>query len=143
METKKNWHTMHQEQVPFGQKLAQTVVKNVATSRFVLIQSVIVLIWVVINIIKKVPHWDDYPYALLGLIFAMQAALLAPFILIAQDKQVERDEALADAAFKTAVESKMEIEEMMLRVNEIQTETFKKMFGLLEEIKAAQSGKVE
>lgn len=56
---------------------------------------------------------------------------------------MERDEAQADAAYKTVSESKMEIEEMMLRINNIQTETFEKIFSLLEEIKAAQPGKVE
>lgn len=86
METKKSWHSMHQEQVPFGQKLAQIVVKYVSTSRFVVIQSIIVVVWVVANIIKKPIGWDEYPYPLLGLIFAMQAAILAPFILIAQNK---------------------------------------------------------
>jgi uncharacterized membrane protein len=53
----------------------------------------IVLGWIILNITGLVKHWDPYPFILLNLVFSTQAAYAAPLILLAQNRQDDRDRA--------------------------------------------------
>jgi uncharacterized membrane protein len=66
------------------------------TGRFLVAQSVLVLAWIVLNTIGIVKHWDPYPFILLNLAFSTQAAYAAPLILLAQNRQDDRDRANID-----------------------------------------------
>jgi uncharacterized membrane protein len=69
------------------------------TPVFLIGQTVIVLIWMLINVvaITKAWHFDEYPFILLNLAFSLQAAYAAPLILLAQTRQADRDKAHAEA----------------------------------------------
>ena len=66
------------------------------TGRFLAGQSVIVIGWIVLNTIGFVRHWDPYPFILLNLAFSLQAAYAAPLILLAQNRQDDRDRATVE-----------------------------------------------
>jgi uncharacterized membrane protein len=136
MATQQTWHQKHRDSLSFGQRLADTVAKGMGSWRFIVVQTAIVLIWMIINIIGYFRHWDPYPYILLTLLFSTQAALAAPMIMMAQNYQGERDRMQADQDFKTNVESKMEIEELQMRLNAIEIEKFDKLISMVEELKA-------
>jgi uncharacterized membrane protein len=74
----------------FGQ-FAETFAHFLGTGRYLAIQTIIVLIWIAINAAVAVWRWDPYPFILLNLMFSTQAAYAAPLILLAQNRQVERD----------------------------------------------------
>ena len=112
MADKKNWHQSHTEQMTFAQRLADTVATGMGSWRFIIWQTIIVIIWMGLNVIGIIYHWDPYPYILLNLVFSTQAAYAAPIIMMAQNRQNERDRAQADADFKTNVEAKQEIEQL-------------------------------
>ena len=50
-----------------------------------------VVLWIALNVVSVVHHWDPYPFILLNLAFSTQAAYAAPLILLAQNRQDERD----------------------------------------------------
>jgi uncharacterized membrane protein len=136
MTTKKTWHDTHLASRPFGQRLADTVATGMGSWRFIIIQTLIVAAWMVLNIIAYMDHWDPYPYILLNLLFSTQAAYAAPIIMMAQNRQSQRDRAQADDDYRTNCEAKEEIEELQKRLNAIETEKLDKIITLLEEMKA-------
>ncbi|KDV94213.1 hypothetical protein AB28_2544 [Raoultella ornithinolytica 2-156-04_S1_C2] len=77
---------------------AEAFARFFGTPTFLVAQTVIVVVWILINIIGWT-RFDPYPFILLNLAFSLQAAYAAPLILLAQTRQAERDgaHALADA----------------------------------------------
>jgi len=131
---KKNWHQRHTEEMTFGQRLADSVATGMGSWRFIIIQTLIVVLWMALNVVAIVYHWDPYPYILLNLLFSTQAAYAAPIIMMAQNRQNERDRAQADEDFRTNVEAKKEIEELQLRLNAIEIDKLDKILALLEKM---------
>ncbi len=72
-------------------RLSERVARFLGTGRFLAIQSVIVLVWIVLNLTMISLRWDPYPFILLNLAFSTQAAYAAPLILLAQNRQDDRD----------------------------------------------------
>ncbi|MGZ3757757.1 MAG: DUF1003 domain-containing protein [Mucilaginibacter sp.] len=134
MEDNKTWHDTHREERGFGQRLADSVANGMGSWRFIIIQSIIVVLWMGLNIVAYIGHWDPYPYILLNLLFSTQAAYAAPIIMMAQNRQNERDRAQANADFKTNREAKKEIEELTIRLNAIETEKLDKIITMLDEM---------
>ena len=52
--------------------------------------------WITLNAVAVIGHWDPYPFILLNLAFSTQAAYAAPLILLAQTRQADRDKAAAE-----------------------------------------------
>jgi uncharacterized membrane protein len=136
MSKTKTWHDNHQESMGFGQRLADTVATGMGSWRFIIIQTIIVAVWMILNVIAFMDHWDPYPYILLNLLFSTQAAYAAPIIMMAQNRQSERDRAQADADYLTNCEAKEEIEELQKRLNAIEIDKLDKILALLQEMKA-------
>ena len=85
----------------FGQdafgRWAEKTARFFGTPQYIVGQTVVVVLWVVINSIAVIRHWDPYPFILLNLGFSLQAAYAAPLILLAQTRQADRDKVAADA----------------------------------------------
>jgi uncharacterized membrane protein len=132
MHQPKTWHEQHKAASTFGQKLADSVANGMGSWRFIIIQTVIVAVWMILNVVGFVYHWDVYPYILLNLLFSTQAAYAAPIIMMAQNRQNERDRVQANSDYKTNVDAKKEIEELMKRLDNIETDKLDKILALLE-----------
>jgi uncharacterized membrane protein len=79
----------------FG-RFSETLARFLGTGRYLVGQTVFVIGWLILNTIVIVHHWDPYPFILLNLAFSTQAAYAAPLILLAQNRQDERDRANID-----------------------------------------------
>jgi uncharacterized membrane protein len=79
----------------FGRR-AEKVARFFGTPRYILAQSVLVIIWIALNSIAITYRWDPYPFILLNLAFSTQAAYAAPLILLAQTRQADRDKVHGD-----------------------------------------------
>jgi uncharacterized membrane protein len=75
---------------PFGRN-AEKVARFFGTPRYIIAQTIAVVIWITLNSIALISHWDPYPFILLNLAFSTQAAYAAPLILLAQTRQADRD----------------------------------------------------
>jgi uncharacterized membrane protein len=102
---------------------------------FIIIQSVFVLIWMGLNVVGFMQHWDPYPFILLNLLFSTQAAYAAPIIMMAQNRQNDRDRAHAMADYQTNIEAKLEIEALQVKLNSIEVDKLDKIIRMLEELK--------
>ena len=76
----------------FG-RFAEGMARFLGTGRFIVGQTVLVVVWIILNTIGAINHWDPYPFILLNLAFSTQAAYAAPLILLAQNRQDDRDRA--------------------------------------------------
>ncbi|MGE0057090.1 MAG: DUF1003 domain-containing protein [Dehalococcoidia bacterium] len=89
---------------PFGSDrfglLAEDFARFFGTPRFIIGQTVLVIIWIAINVLAVTLRWDPYPFILLNLAFSTQAAYAAPLILLAQTRQADRDKAYSEADIK-------------------------------------------
>jgi uncharacterized membrane protein len=136
MKHKKTWHETHEETLNFGQRLADSVANGMGSWRFIIIQTIVVIIWMAANIVGFMYHWDAYPYILLNLLFSTQAAYAAPIIMMAQNRQSERDRIQANEDYKTNVEAKQEIEELLSKLNSIEIDKLDKIIAILEKMEA-------
>jgi uncharacterized membrane protein len=76
----------------FG-RFSEAIARFLGTGRFLAGQTVLVILWIALNTVGIVQHWDPYPFILLNLAFSTQAAYAAPLILLAQNRQDDRDRA--------------------------------------------------
>ncbi|HPH87893.1 MAG TPA: DUF1003 domain-containing protein [Chitinophagales bacterium] len=134
----KNWHEEHIEISTVGQRLADSVASGMGSWRFIIIQTIIVVIWMSLNVVGFVQHWDAYPFILLNLLFSTQAAYAAPIIMMAQNRQSDRDRAQAQADYQTNLDSKLEIEALQKQLNLIETEKLDKIIQQLQELKLSK-----
>ncbi len=80
---------------PFGGDrfgiLAERFARFFGTPNFILGQTGIIIVWIIVNAAVVTFRWDPYPFILLNLVFSTQAAYAAPLILLAQTRQADRD----------------------------------------------------
>jgi uncharacterized membrane protein len=133
MENNKTWHEKHIDASKFGQRLADIVATGMGSWRFIIIQTLIVIVWMTANVVGFIYHWDIYPFILLNLLFSTQAAYAAPIIMMAQNRQNERDRYHAEQDFKTNVEAKKEIEQLLEKLNSIEIDKLDKILALLQD----------
>ncbi|GAB84629.1 DUF1003 domain-containing protein [Gordonia rubripertincta] len=70
---------------------SERVARFLGTGRYLAIQTVVVIVWIALNLVAVTIRWDPYPFILLNLAFSTQAAYAAPLILLAQNRQENRD----------------------------------------------------
>lgn len=129
-----NWHDKHEMTLTFGQKIADKIANGMGSWKFIIWQTVIVLIWMLLNIIGIVYHWDPYPFILLNLLFSTQAAYAAPLIMMSQNRQAARDRIQAQDDYTCNIEAKKEIEALQIQLNKIETEKLDKIMEMILEL---------
>ncbi|MFN8305606.1 MAG: DUF1003 domain-containing protein [Ferruginibacter sp.] len=134
----KTWLDKHTESLSVGQRLADWVANGMGSWRFIIWQTIFVVLWMALNVIGFIYHWDAYPFILLNLIFSTQAAYAAPIIMMSQNRQGERDRMQALEDFRTNQEAKLEIEALQIQLNKIETEKLDKIIQMLEKMNIEQ-----
>ena len=79
----------------FG-RFAEKTARFFGTPQYIIGQTLVVVVWIALNSLGFVYHWDPRPWIMLNLIFSTQAAYAAPLILLAQTRQADRDKIHAD-----------------------------------------------
>jgi uncharacterized membrane protein len=105
-----------QEALTVGQRVADAVADTMGSWRFIIVQSVVLAIWVLLNVVGFVRHWDPYPFILLNLMLSFQAAYSAPFIMMSQNRQEAHDRMRAELDLETDVKAETLIEEIHLHM---------------------------
>jgi len=74
----------------FG-RLSERIARFIGTGRFLVYMTVFVVVWLIFNIVAETLIFDNYPFVFLTLILSLQASYAAPLILLAQNRQADRD----------------------------------------------------
>jgi len=72
-------------------RYAEQMARFLGTGRYLAFQTVLVIFWIALNVTAVIGSWDPYPFILLNLAFSTQAAYAAPLILLAQNRQADRE----------------------------------------------------
>jgi len=91
-------------------KFTESIARFFGTGSYLLIQTMVVIVWIALNITAVSMRWDPYPFILLNLAFSTQAAYAAPLILLAQNRQENRDRVALDEDRRRAQETKADTE---------------------------------
>lgn len=129
---RKNWHDSHAAERTVGQRVADFVAATMGSWTFIITQSVVLAVWIAVNVIGWIDHWDPYPFILLNLALSFQAAYAAPFIMISQNRQAERDRRQADEDYRTNVEAEQRIEALQKHLASIELNVLNRILELLE-----------
>jgi uncharacterized membrane protein len=104
-------------------------------------QTLIVVVWIILNLVAVSFRWDPYPFILLNLAFSTQAAYAAPLILLAQNRQDNRDRVSLEEDRARAARTKedteflaRELAALRLAVGEVATRDY--MRGELDRLRA-------
>ncbi|HEY1473743.1 MAG TPA: DUF1003 domain-containing protein [Pseudolabrys sp.] len=106
-------------QLTVGQRIADSVAANMGSWRFIIIQSIILLFWIILNVTAYVQQWDPYPFILLNLALSFQAAYAAPFIMMSQNRQQDVDRKKAENDFQVNVKAELEIELLHQKIDQL------------------------
>lgn len=131
----KTWHDAHLEKLSFGNRLADSVASGMGSWRFIIIQPILVVVWMALNIVGVINHWDPYPFILLNLLFSTQAAYAAPIIMMSQNRQNDRDRTQALADYQTNIEAKQEIEALAKQLNKLEVDKLDKLIAMIEDMR--------
>ncbi len=89
---------------------AEGIARFLGTGRFLAVQTIIVIVWIGLNVVAVNLRWDPYPFILLNLAFSTQAAYAAPLILLAQNRQADRDRVQAEEDRSRAASTRADTE---------------------------------
>ncbi len=128
------WHDKHKQTLSVGDKVADSIASGMGSWTFLIWQTIIVAIWMALNITAFIKHWDPYPFILLNLLFSTQAAYAAPLIMMSQNRQAARDRIQALEDYITNLEAKKEIEALQIHLSKIETEKLDKIIALIEKM---------
>ena len=86
-----------EDELTLGQRIADQVACGMGSWRFIIVQSVLLSVWVALNLTAWIKAWDPYPFILLNLALSFQAAYAAPIIMMAQNRQQDIDRKAAES----------------------------------------------
>src|SRR5882757_1055973 len=134
-------------------RLSESFARFLGTGRYLAIQTIFVIIWIALNLFALKWRWDPYPFILLNLAFSTQAAYAAPLILLAQNRQENRDRVSLEEDRRRAERTKADTEylarelaALRLAVGEVATRDYlrrelEEVLDLLNDLKSGKSKK--
>jgi len=112
MRVQKTWHEKHRETLSFGGRIADAVANGMGSWRFIIIQTILVVLWMGLNLVGFIYHWDVYPFILLNLFLSMLAAIQAPVIMMSQNRQDVKDRLRSELDFDVNRRAEVEIKSL-------------------------------
>ena len=91
-------------------KFSESIARYLGTGRYLMWQTIFVVVWIFLNLVAVFGRWDPYPFILLNLAFSTQAAYAAPLILLAQNRQENRDRVSLEEDRQRAAQTKADTE---------------------------------
>ena len=103
-----------------GQRLADSMTAKIGSWAFLTAQSGVLVVWMTLNTIPGVPHWDAKPFILLNLVFSFASAYTAPVVLMSQNRQSGQDRKIAEADSIVNVKSGQGVELLHAKIDALQ-----------------------
>ncbi len=117
-----------------GQRVADLVAATMGSWRFIVIQSAILIVWIVLNVMGWIGAWDPYPFILLNLALSFQAAYAAPFIMMSQNRQSEIDRRRAMDDYDINVKAELEIELLHEKMDLLRDQEIARLTRIIEDL---------
>jgi len=132
----KNVHVLHLQQLTFGQRVSDKLADVAGSWRFISAFGVVLGVWILLNTVALIHHWDKYPYILLNLFLSMLAAIQAPVIMMSQNRQEDRDRVRGEHDYEVNLKAELEIPELHKKLDGLRK-------GQWEDLIAIQNRQIE
>lgn len=118
-----------------GQHLADMITEMLGSWKFIIIQSSLLFIWLIINSIGWILAWDPYPFILLNLMLSFQAAFTAPIIMMSQNRQASRDRIASELDYEVNRTAAREVDEIQAKLDDLTSQQVQSLLDMMEEHK--------
>lgn len=116
----------------FGERASDKITAIIGSWKFIIIQSIIFGIWVILNAVAWMSHWDPYPFILLNLALSFQAAYAAPIIMMSQNRDAERDRKKWEMDLATDKKAEREICAISEKLEQLDRNKIDRILEILE-----------
>jgi len=116
----RNVNEIEEEQMTLGQRVADKVADTIGSWRFIITQSIILIVWIILNVTAWINRWDPYPFILLNLMLSFQAAYAGPVIMMSQNRQSAKDRIAAEIDHQVNTKAEYEIGLLVRRMDEME-----------------------
>jgi uncharacterized membrane protein len=113
----RNVNEMDEERMTLGQRVADRVADTIGSWPFIIIQTIILTIWIILNVTAWIKRWDPYPFILLNLMLSFQAAYSGPVIMMSQNRQSAKDRIAAEVDHEVNTKAELEINNLIRRLD--------------------------
>jgi uncharacterized membrane protein len=124
--------TPHLAPRTLGEYASDRIADIVGSWRFIIVQSSLLALWLVLNVVGWVQHWDPYPFILLNLVLSFQAAFTAPIIMMAQNRQSDIDRHKAQLDYDVNLRAELDITALHQKLDLLREQDIARLIGLLE-----------
>lgn len=133
----------HLEARTLGERASDWIAGIVGSWNFILIQSSLLAVWLVLNSIAWMQHWDPYPFILLNLALSFQAAFTAPIIMMAQNRQSDIDRHKAQLDYDVNLRAELDITALHQKIDLLREQDISRLLGLIEVLVKERSANAE
>jgi uncharacterized membrane protein len=120
----------------YGDKVADRVAATMGSWSFIIIQTAILIVWIILNVTAYVQQWDPYPFILLNLALSFQAAYAAPFIMMSQNRQAAIDRAAAQTDYQINAKAELEIELLHQKLDLLRETEVSELINVIRRLEA-------
>jgi uncharacterized membrane protein len=132
-------NVLHHDEATFGERLADKIASGIGSWTFLIVQTFAVMCWVILNIVGFMNHWDPFPFILLNLLFSVQAAYTGPVLLLAGNRQAQKDRLTLEHAAAEAEKADAQNVEILLAIQKNTEVTVQ----ILQHVESLVSGHVD
>lgn len=128
----KNVNEAAEQTITFGERASDAFAEVMGSWKFIIIQSIILGIWVALNLTAYILHWDPYPFILLNLALSLEAAYAAPIIMMSQNRQAAKDRLMAEQDYEINCKAEDELKSIMTHLeqqDEVMLDILRRMEG--------------
>ena len=116
----RNVNEVVEEQMTLGERVADKVADTIGSWRFIIIQSMLIVLWIILNVVAWIDHWDPYPFILMNVMLSFQAAYAGPVIMMSQNRQSAKDRLAAEIDHQVNTKAEYEIGMLVRRIDELE-----------------------
>ena len=126
----KNVAVLHEERLTFGERVSDRLAVVAGSWSFIFGFGLTLGIWILVNTVALIHHWDKYPYILLNLLLSMLAAIQAPVIMMSQHRQEDRDRLRAEHDYEVNLKAEIEIQQLHEKLDELRERQWNDLLAL-------------
>jgi uncharacterized membrane protein len=127
-------NVLHDESMTLGQRVADGVAATMGSWPFIIVQTVVLAAWIVLNVTELIFHaWDPYPFILLNLMLSFEAAYAAPIIMMSQNRQAAKDRLQAELDLQTDLKAETLIEDLHGGMEDLRFQKWSELLGIQEQ----------
>jgi len=126
----KNVDILHRQQLTFGERVSDRLAEVAGSWTFISAFALLLAIWIAVNTVALLHHWDKYPYILLNLMLSMIAAVQAPVIMMSQHRQEDRDRIGAEHDYEVNLKAEMEIQQIHQKLDDLREARWNELLAI-------------